>query len=113
MKPEMSLTVQEQHTLQQFKKALGERFGSDIVEIRVFGSKARGDAGPESDLDVLVVTERDDWRLKEQIGRVATGILLEEGIYLSIKVFGRSFYQQLVEMETPFIKNVLRESIPV
>ncbi len=33
-------------------RALGERYG--IRNIRVFGSFARGDAGPDSDLDFLV-----------------------------------------------------------
>lgn len=113
MKPEMSLTVQEQHAVRRFKETLFERLGDEIVEIRVFGSKARGDAGPESDLDVLVVTRQENWRLKEKIGQVATAILLEEGIYLSIKVFGQPFYRRLVELQTPFIKNVLREGVLV
>ena len=33
-------------------RALGERYG--VRNIRVFGSFARGEAGPESDLDLLV-----------------------------------------------------------
>lgn len=33
-------------------RALGERYG--VKNIRVFGSFARGEAGPESDLDLLV-----------------------------------------------------------
>lgn len=33
-------------------RRLGERHG--VRNIRVFGSRARGDAGPESDLDLLV-----------------------------------------------------------
>ncbi|MBI3320283.1 MAG: nucleotidyltransferase domain-containing protein, partial [Candidatus Omnitrophica bacterium] len=82
-------------------------------EIHLFGSKARGDAGPESDVDLLIVTEHNDWKLKEQIGRVATEILLAEGIYLSIKVLGRVLYQRLVVLEAPFIKNVLREGVSV
>ena len=109
----MRLTVQEQQALWQFKESLQARFGDEIVEVRVFGSKARGDAGPESDLDVLVVTKRDDWKLKEQIGQVATTILLEEGIYLSVKVFGGHVYRRLVELKTPFIKNVLEDGVLV
>lgn len=107
------LTGREQQTLRRFKGILLERFGDEIAEVRLFGSKARGDAGPESDLDVLVVTRRDDWRLKEQIGQVATTILLEEGVYLSLKVFGQPFYRRLVTLQTPFIKSVLQDGIPV
>ena len=105
----MKLTTEEQKAVEQFATTLRQRWGSRIVEIRLFGSKARGDAGPESDVDLLIVTERDDWQLKEQIGRVSTDILLAQGIYLSIKVVGKSLYQRLVALEAPFITNVLRE----
>ena len=37
-------------------KRLGERFG--VRNIRVFGSVARGEATPDSDLDLLVDVER-------------------------------------------------------
>ena len=109
----MRLTEQEQKAVERFAATLRERWGSEILEIHLFGSKARGDAGPESDVDLLIVTERDDWKLKDEIGRVATKVLLAEGIYLSIKVLGKVLYQRLVALEAPFIKNVLREGVSV
>lgn len=109
----MRLTEQEQKAVEHFAAALRERWGSEIVEIHLFGSKARGDAGPESDVDLLIVTQRNDWRLKDEIGRVATRILLAEGIYLSIKVLGKAIYQRFLVLEAPFIKNVLREGVAV
>ena len=99
--------------MERFAATLRERWGSEILEIHLFGSKARGDAGPESDVDLLIVTERDDWKLKDEIGRVATKVLLAEGIYLSIKVLGKVLYQRLVTLEAPFIRNVLREGVTV
>ncbi|MBI1952538.1 MAG: nucleotidyltransferase domain-containing protein [Candidatus Omnitrophica bacterium] len=109
----MRLTEQEQRAVERFATTLRERWGNEVLEIHLFGSKARGDAGPESDVDLLIVTERNDWKLKDEIGRVATRILLSEGIYLSIKVLGKTLYQRLVTLEAPFIKNVLREGVVV
>lgn len=109
----MRLTDQEQRAVEHFSAALRERWGSEIREIHLFGSKARGDAGPESDVDLLIVTERNDWKLKDEIGRVATKILLAEGIYLSIKVLGETIYQRLVALDAPFVKDVLREGVAV
>lgn len=38
---------------QQYLEGLGDRFGADLVSVVVFGSWARGDATPES--DILIV----------------------------------------------------------
>jgi predicted nucleotidyltransferase len=43
--------------LERFKQALSSRFGPRLEEFVLFGSVARGEAGEESDIDVLVVVD--------------------------------------------------------
>lgn len=107
----MELEGQEQQALNRFREILTKQFGPEIISVHLFGSKARGDAHPESDIDVLVVTRHEDWRLKEKVGRVATEILLDLGVYLSVKVLGKPLHQRLMSAGSPFIRNVMREGI--
>jgi predicted nucleotidyltransferase len=41
--------------LNAYVAALERRLGTDLVSVVLFGSRARGDAGAESDIDVLVI----------------------------------------------------------
>ena len=43
--------------LDRFRKALRELFGARVSEVVLFGSRARGEAHEESDVDVLVVID--------------------------------------------------------
>lgn len=49
-----------ERTVQEMVRRIVERF--DPERIILFGSQARGDAGPDSDIDLLVVMETDSRR---------------------------------------------------
>jgi len=105
------LLQKEEKALRHFKEMLVTQLGSEIKQIRLFGSKARGDSYTDSDIDVLVVTQHDDWHLKNRIGKIATAILLEEEVYLSVKVLGEPSYHRLRNYQSPFLMNVERDGI--
>jgi predicted nucleotidyltransferase len=47
-------TIIDDPVLFRFRKMLDEIYGSRIDRVVLFGSRARGDAGPDSDYDVAV-----------------------------------------------------------
>ena len=46
--------------LDEFRRHLLEHFGQRLVGLTLFGSHARGEAGPDSDVDVAVILDRID-----------------------------------------------------
>jgi predicted nucleotidyltransferase len=105
------LSKKEQLILKKFKTVLEKAMGRNLIEVRLFGSKARGDARKGSDIDILVITECGDWHMRNVIYDIATDILLEDGICISPKVINKKDYSYLYKIKTPFIKNVIREGI--
>lgn len=61
-----SLTKNELHALEEIKRRI--QACSPVHEFIIFGSKARGDARPDSDIDLLIVFERTlDWRETDKV----------------------------------------------
>ncbi|WP_099211353.1 nucleotidyltransferase family protein [Thermococcus henrietii] len=70
-------------------KKVKEAFGDRVEEVIVFGSRARGEAKPESDLDVLVVLDKiepEDW---DRAGELSAELTLELGISVMIVLHTR------------------------
>lgn len=53
------LTRKERKALEEFVAQLRARYPNELVLVRLFGSKARGNFDEESDIDVLVVVQDD------------------------------------------------------
>lgn len=49
-----------QRLLETLRRALDVVYGDDLVAIRLFGSYARRDATPDSDVDILLVLDKVD-----------------------------------------------------
>lgn len=99
--------------LAEFVLRLRRDLSTNVVDVRLFGSEARGDATPESDIDVLVVVQPEDDRvsLEDRIIDLAFDVNLDFGVYISPRVITPSILSDPVWRHTPFIRNVAGESI--
>jgi predicted nucleotidyltransferase len=107
------LNTEDQAWLNSYRAAIAARFGPLVSSIIVFGSKARGDATPDSDLDLLLVIEEGDWRLKSELADVAYELAIGTDIVPSVKIYTRAEWEQLRESESPFREAVTREGVLV
>jgi predicted nucleotidyltransferase len=81
--------------------------------LKLFGSKARGDDKPDSDIDVLVIVTTDDWRICDVVYDIVTDIFLQTDISISPKVISKKFLEQLRKEDTFFLRNISRDAISV
>lgn len=96
----------------ELRERLEELYGERLERVVLFGSQARGDATPESDVDVLVVLE-GEVRPGEEIRRtseIVGDLALAYGMDIS-RVFVSA--EQFREGRRPFLVNVRREGISV
>jgi predicted nucleotidyltransferase len=109
----VELSVSEKHIVEEFKRQVEQRFPGELIRVVLFGSKVRGDATRESDVDVLVVIHSEGWRLGDQIRSLGYALELEHGVVLSIQVMSQRHYEELRLFGSQFFKAVEREGVSV
>ena len=108
-----ALTDTEHQALKTLARRLHTRYDDQIQLVVLFGSKARGDAGPDSDIDVLVVLTGDDPHLRSSVRRLAARVSLEYDLLISMFAVGRSHWETLSRYRFPIYQAIQAEGIPL
>ena len=109
----MGLKEQERKILEKFRKKLATSLQDPGMELKLFGSRARGEGREGSDLDVLVIISSEDWHLSDKVYEIVTDLLLESGVCISPKIISKKQYDELLREDAPFIRNVTRDAVAV
>lgn len=84
------------------------------AQVLLFGSHARGQADPESDYDILVITERPvDVRDKFDLRTHIRKQLLETGIRCDVLVQSQQEIQRKKELPGHVVRSALRDGVPL
>jgi predicted nucleotidyltransferase len=107
----MNLNSQEQIALKAFTGVLSDRLADNYLYSCLFGSKARGDARENSDLDVAVVLKHSDYQTKCVVIDLAYEELLKTDIEISPLVFSLDDYERQRKEGFPIIIEIERDMV--
>jgi predicted nucleotidyltransferase len=94
----------------QLKQALSDLYGDRLRHLTLFGSQARGDSHPESDIDVLVVL-RAPVNPGEEIkrtGKIVSDLSLNYDVVISCLFMDETHYQT---GDNSLLRNVRKEGV--
>ena len=109
----MQLTPEEQAWLDAYRQALAQQFPGLVEHIIIFGSKARGTATPDSDLDLLVVIREGDWRLKDAVAQPGYLLAIGTDVVPSLIILTVEEWEMHRKRQAPFWLTVTRDGIVV
>lgn len=98
---------------ERLRVGLQDVFPGESMEIIVYGSYARGEAAPGSDLDIMVLVDASREEIAARgwdVSGVSSELSISCGVTVSPLVENRTFFQSLLPI-LPFFQNVMREGI--
>jgi len=107
------LLPNEQEAIETFLVRLGTLYPGRILQAILFGSKARGAAHPESDIDILLVADTDDWRFRHAVSDVASDVSLEYDVLIGPRIIEQTHWKQMAREGFSLYENVIREGVPI
>lgn len=103
----ITLKKNEEMAIGVLKEELSKRF--NVIDMRVFGSKVRGEDTPESDIDVMIELDECNSDIKSEIYDIVFEINLENDTFISTTIFSKKEIEDGPMSESPIYKAILRE----
>ena len=109
---DLSLKDNEREAIREATRMLKEKF--PVKEVILFGSKARGDDDPESDIDLLLLTTRPiHWKERHSIVEALFDIEMKYDVVISIIVNSVNDWQTGHSSLLPIHEEITQEGIAI
>lgn len=97
--------------LTRFRAALNEMYGAQLERAVLFGSRARGEARPDSDYDVAVFLTSlpDRWAELDRLADLRVRFLDDTGRFFDARPYPASAYADA----TPLMHEIRRDGLPL
>lgn len=109
----MRLTANEKRALGRVKARLGALLGKRLKSMRVFGSKARGDAERDSDLDVCILVAGLTREEKKNIWQLIVEVEVDLNCPIAALVMSQEDFNRLKRRQRRIAKDIEREGVPI
>jgi len=107
------LTEREDAAVRDLVNRLRRRLGERLVEIRLYGSKARRSDSPESDVDLAVILKRRTVGIRTQVFEEVSNVILEHDVLLDVHLLDARDVDEMRAMGTGYAKRLDRDGVPL
>ena len=107
----LSLSKPERRAIEAFLKQVRRAYPQRVKQMRLFGSKARGDSHAGSDIDILLIVDEEDWRFRHAISNIAADVSLAHDVLIEPRVIGQARWDKMHRHRFALYENVQAEGV--
>lgn len=109
----LQLTADEQAWLDSYRAALDKNHPGAVHEMLIYGSKARGQAHAESDVDVLLIVKNNAREIKRELRWIGYLLAAKTDVLPSILAYTEEEWESRRRSGSTFRKAVERDGVRV
>ena len=107
------LLPRESAAVSEYVRRLRQVLGYEPIGVWLFGSKARGDSDPESDIDLLVVLETIQSEARWCIWDLGSDISLEYDVLLNVHIVDGNRWADECKYQGTLWREIERDGVPL
>jgi predicted nucleotidyltransferase len=103
----------DRQIVMELKRRLPPEIRSHLARLILYGSRARGEAAEDSDLDLVALVDEKTPEIESQMEEVAYRVMWDHDFkpIISLKVFAEERFRQAAAKGYSYYRNVEREGI--
>jgi len=107
------LSQNEAEAIEEVKNRLVRKYKDRLLLLKLYGSKARGDSHPDSDIDILAVVKRDSLKTREEFFEQIYDVMSKHDFkfLICLAVMGKSEFETYKKNNFSFYRNISTEGI--
>jgi predicted nucleotidyltransferase len=106
---------QDRALIEEFKRRLPTDIVPHIRHMIMYGSRARGDAGQDSDLDLVALVDENSATLEQRLDEIVYNLMWDHDFkpIISLKVFSEERFRSAAAKGYSYYRTIEREGITV
>ena len=110
---QLNIPTIEKTAIRSFSRRVKKSLGNQLVDIKLYGSKARAKYRKNSDIDIFILIKKNSYAKSSKVSQAEVDVFEKYDIILSPVIFDLFEEKINKQLRSPYFESVNREGINI